>query len=112
MGRIPLLVALLSAMLVAALPSVAVHGSWWEMDTVGDNDDSFGLFQMRRPHHCCLPFMRDSAAFNADPYGGIMRAYYDGRMKWLNSPDLRPDNGRVHRAGDLWGSIGAWASGR
>lgn len=94
------------------LRAVAVHESWWEMDTLGDNGDSFGIFQVRRPYHCCLPFMRDSTAFNADYYGGIMRAYYDGEMDWLNNPDVRPDNGRTYRAGDLWGSIGAWVSGR
>ena len=94
------------------LRAVAVHESWWEMDTLGDNGDSFGIFQVRRPYHCCLPFMRDSTAFNADYYGGIMRAYYNGEMDWLNNPDVRPDNGRTYRAGDLWGSIGAWVSGR
>ncbi len=94
------------------LRSVAVHESWWEMDTLGDNGDSFGIFQVRRPYHCCLPFMRDSTAFNADYYGGIMRAYYDGKMDWLNNPDVRPDNGRTYKAGDLWGSVGAWVSGR
>ncbi len=81
------------------LRSVAVHESWWEMDTLGDNGDSFGIFQVRRPYHCCLPFMRDSTAFNADYYGGIMRAYYDGKMDWLNNPDVRPDNGRKYKAG-------------
>lgn len=33
-------------------------------------------------------------------------------MTWLNNPDVRPDNGRPYRPGDLWGSIGAWVSGR
>jgi len=94
------------------LRSVAVHESWWEMSTLGDNGDSFGIFQVRRPYHCCLPFTRDSTAFNADYYGGIMRAYFDGKMDWLNNPDVRPDNGRTYRAGDMWGSIGAWVSGR
>lgn len=95
-----------------AMRAVAVHESWWEMSTLGDSGDSFGIFQVRRPYHCCLPFMRDSTAFNADYYGGIMRAYYDGKMDWLNNPDVRPDNGRRYRAGDYWGSVGAWVSGR
>jgi hypothetical protein len=82
--------------------------SWWEMDIVGDDGDSFGLFQMRRPYHCCLPQMRDSTAFNADYYGGIIRAYYDGRMGWLNTVE----RGRDYGPGDLWGSVGAWFSGR
>lgn len=95
-----------------ALRAVAVHESWWQMSTLGDAGDSFGIFQVRRPYHCCLPFTRDSTAFNADYYGGIIRAYYDGKMGWLNNPDVRPGNGRRYKAGDFWGSVGAWVSGR
>ena len=94
------------------LRAVAVHETWWDNHVVGDNGDSFGLFQVRRPFHCCLPFIRDSTAFNADYYGGIMRAYYDGKQDWLNNPDVASENGRTYRAGDLWGSVGAWYSGR
>jgi hypothetical protein len=90
------------------LRSVAVVESWWRMSTVGDNGDSFGLFQMRRPYHCCLPFMAKDAAFNADYYGGILRSYYDGKQTWLNTVD----RGRQYKAGDVWGSVGAWFSGR
>lgn len=94
------------------LRAVAVHETWWDNNFVGDNGDSFGLFQVRRPYHCCLPFIQNSTAFNADYYGGIIRAYYDGKQSWLNNPDVAPQNGRKYRAGDLWGSIGAWYSGR
>jgi hypothetical protein len=90
------------------LRAVAVVESWWDMDAVGDGGDSFGLFQMRRPYHCCLPEMRDSTAFNADYYGGIIRAYYDGKMEWLNTVE----RGRDYAPGDFWGSIGVWVSGR
>jgi hypothetical protein len=97
------------------LRAVATVESWWKMSTVGDNGDSFGLYQVRRPYHCkgsvCRQFRRD-AAFNADYYGGILRAYYDGRQDWLNDPGVRQDNGKVYRRGDLWGSVGAWFSGR
>ena len=58
------------------------------MSTLGDNGDSFGLFQVRRPFHCTEPGcqqFRDDAAFNADYYGGILRAYYDGKQSWLNT---------------------------
>lgn len=89
--------------------AVAVVESYWVMSTLGDNGDSFGLFQMRRPYHCCLPFMRDDAAFNVDYWAAIIRAFYDGRQTWLNTVD---GNGRGYTAGDLWGSLGAWASGR
>ena len=58
------------------------------MSTVGDNGDSFGLFQVRRPFHCTEPVceqFRDDAALNADYYGGILRSYYDGKQGWLNT---------------------------
>lgn len=94
------------------LRAVAVHETWWDNNFVGDDGDSFGIFQVRRPYHCCLPFMRDSTAFNADYYGGIIRSYYDGKQDWLNNPDVAVDNARRYRPGDLWGSVGAWYSGR
>jgi len=100
------------------LRAVAVKETTWDMDYLGDYNsvtqryDSFGIFQVRRPYHCCLPFMRDSTAFNADYYGGIIRAYFDGKQDWLNNPDVAPDNGRKYRPGDLWGSVGAWYTGR
>jgi hypothetical protein len=88
--------------------AVATVESWWHMSTVGDGGDSFGLMQMRRPYHCCLPLMQDDTAFNVDYYGAILRAYYAGKQGWLNTTP----RGRDYRAGDLWGSIGVWASGR
>ena len=95
------------------LRAVATVESWWRMSTVGDNGDSFGLFQVRRPFHCrgtlvCGLFRHD-AALNADYYGSIIRSYYDGRQTWLNTVS---GNGARYAAGDLWGSIGAWFSGR
>ena len=92
------------------LRAVAVVESWWRQSAVGDNGDSFGLFQVRRPYHCwgrCL-IARRSTAFNADYYGGIIRAYFDGRMGWLNTVE----RGKRYRPGDLWGSVGAWFAGR
>jgi hypothetical protein len=95
------------------LRAVATVESWWRMSTVGDNGDSFGLFQVRRPFHCrepvCAQF-RDDAALNADYYGGILRSFYDGRQRWLDT--VAGENGRRYRRGDLWGSVGAWFSGR
>ena len=88
--------------------AVAVQESWWRMSAVGDDGDSFGIMQMRRPYHCCLPLMRRSTAFNADYWGAIIRAYYDGRMTWLNDVE----RGRDYAPGDLWGSVGAWFAGR
>ena len=91
--------------------AVAAVESWWDMDTVGDNGDSFGLYQVRRPYHCLgdCRIARYFTAFNADYYGAIIRSYFDGRQTWLNTVS---GNGRRYRAGDLEGSLGAWYSGR
>jgi hypothetical protein len=93
--------------------AVAAKETWWRMSHVGDNGDSFGLFQVRRPYHCrgtriCGLFRRD-AALNADYWGSIIRSYFDGRQTWLSTV---AGNGAPYVAGDLWGSIGAWFSGR
>ena len=88
--------------------AVAVVESWWKMSTRGDEGDSFGLMQVRRPYHCCLPFIKTSTAFNVDYYGGILSAYYHGKQEWLNTVE----RGKRYKAGDLWGSVGVWASGR
>ena len=94
--------------------ATAVVKSWWDVDMVGDNGDSFGMFQEDAAAVSLLPAeeMRDSTAFNADYYGGIVRAYFDGKQSWLNNPDVAPDNNGRYAAGDLWGSVGAWFDGR
>jgi hypothetical protein len=91
--------------------AVATVESWWEMSTLGDNGDSFGLYQVRRPYHCWgeCRIARYFTAFNADYYGGIIRSYFDGLQTWLRR---ETDNGKPYRAGDLQGSMGAWYSGR
>ena len=92
------------------LRAVAVVESWWRMSTVGDNGDSFGIFQVRRPYHCLgkCRIARRYTAWNADYYGGILRSYFDGNEKWLNTVE----RGREYEPGDLWGSAGAWFAGR
>jgi hypothetical protein len=91
--------------------AVATVETWWVHSFVGDEGDSYGLYQVRRPYHCWgkCKIMRYFTAFNADYYGGIVRAYFDGLQTWLHR---EPDNGKPYRAGDLWGSMGAWYSGR
>jgi hypothetical protein len=89
--------------------AVAAVESWWHMSMNGDSGDSFGLFQIRRPYHCCDFLAANDTAFNADYYGAIIRSYYDGHQTWLNTVS---GNGASYRAGDLWGSVGAWFSGR
>jgi hypothetical protein len=88
--------------------AVAAVESYWKMAAVGDGGLSFGLFQMKKTYHCCLPLSSKYSAFNADYYGGILRSYYDGRQKWLNDEE----RGEQYRAGDLWGSVGTWYAGR
>lgn len=94
------------------LRAVASIESWWRMSTNGDNGDSFGLFQVRRPYHCqgiVCDWFHDDAAFNADYYGAILRSYYDGAETWLNTV---AGNGASYHRRDLWDSVGAWFSGR
>jgi hypothetical protein len=88
--------------------AVAAVESHWNMSAVGDAGLSFGIFQMKRTYHCCLPLSSKYTAFNADYYGGILRAYYDGHQTWLNDVE----RGERYRAGDLWGSVGSWYAGR
>ena len=88
--------------------AVAYVESNWKMSAVGDGGLSFGIFQMKRTYHCCVPLSSRYTAFNADYYGGILRAYFDGRQTWLNDVE----RGGRYRAGDLWGSVGAWYAGR
>jgi hypothetical protein len=84
--------------------------SWWRQSTVGGHGSSFGLFQVRAPFHCPgkCKIARRSTAFNADAYGAVIRAYFDGKQAWLNTVP----HGRPYSAGDLWGSLGAWFAGR
>ncbi len=78
------------------------------MSAVGDGGLSFGIFQMKRTYHCCVPLSSKYTAFNADYYGAILRAYYDGRQTWLNDVE----RGERYHAGDIWGSVGSWYAGR
>jgi hypothetical protein len=93
---------------VNVVRAVAVQESWWRMSAVGDDGDSFGLMQVRRPYHCCPFLAQRSTAFNVDYWGAIIRSYYDGQARWLNTVE----RGERYRAGDLWGSVGVWVSGR
>ena len=88
--------------------AVAAVESYWKMSAVGDGGLSFGIFQMKRTYHCCVPLSSKYTAFNADYYGAILRAYYDGRQTWLNDVE----RGERYRGGDLWGSVGSWYAGR
>ena len=88
--------------------AVAAVESYWKMSAVGDGGLSFGIFQMKKTYHCCPPLSSKYTAFNADYYGAILRAYYDGRQRWLNDVE----RGERYRAGDVWASVGSWYAGR
>ena len=88
--------------------AVATVESYWNMSAVGDGGLSFGIFQMKKTYHCCPPLSSRYTAFNADYYGAILRAYYDGKQKWLNDVE----RGERYGPGDLWGSVGSWYAGR
>lgn len=105
--------------------------SWWRMDTQGDlgSDptrcapghgigvdgkpgqcpESWGLLQIRYPYNqAAFPDAIRSSAFNADWAYASFRSCYEGQMTWLNTVE------RVgtYQAGDLWGCVGVWFSGR
>ncbi|HYH59218.1 MAG TPA: transglycosylase SLT domain-containing protein [Thermoleophilaceae bacterium] len=88
--------------------AVAYVESRWRMNAVGDGGLSYGLFQLKKTYYCCVEFTSRMSAFNADYYGAILRAYYDGRETWLNDME----RGERYTRGDLWGSIGAHYAGR
>jgi hypothetical protein len=88
--------------------AVAAVESYWKMSAVGDGGLSFGIFQMKKTYHCCPPLSSKYTAFNADYYGAILRAYFDGRQTWLNDVE----RGERYHAGDMWGSVGSWYAGR
>jgi autotransporter family porin len=103
--------------------------SWWHWDTKGDwtSDqsachpslrtttatcpESFGLGQVRYLYHGAA-FANDNAlrssAHNLDYTYSIWRGCYEGQYGWLNTVD----RGATYAAGDLWGCLGVWFSGR
>jgi autotransporter family porin len=90
--------------------AVATRESNWRQAFVGDQGQSYGLMQIKRTAwHGTWPIARQSTPFNLDFYGAVLRYYYDGQATWLNDVS---GNGAHYQAGDLWGSVGAWFSGR
>jgi hypothetical protein len=90
-----------------------VKESYWKMSTVGDNGESFGVGQVRVPFHGSAfqyPQVnaRNSTAYNLDYTYAVWRACYEGVYTWLNTVE----RGRDYAAGDVWGCLGLWFSGR
>jgi hypothetical protein len=87
--------------------------SWWLQSANGDNGDSWGLMQVRHPYFD-FAFNNDvgdaktSSACNLDIALAARRNCFEGNETWLNTV---PHTG-TYAAGDLWGCVGTWFSGR
>jgi hypothetical protein len=114
--------------LVAAQAAIE---SWWHQTALGDFGtdparcppghglgvdgtpnkcpESYGILQNRYPYEqSTWPAIGSSTAGNADTAYGIWRACFEGYESWLNTVD----RGSQYAAGDAWGCIGRWYSGR
>ena len=89
-----------------------VKESYWYQSTNGDAGESWGLGQVRdTSHQSAFQYSvnaRTSSAYNLDYTYATWRACYEGVYTWLNTVER---NG-TYRAGDVWGCIGVWFSGR
>ncbi len=91
-----------------------IKESYWYMSTVGDGGESFGLGQVRQPYHqeafqYSSVNARNSSAYNLDYTYASWRGCFEGEYGWLNQTSQR--NG-TYSAGDAWGCVGVWFSGR
>ena len=88
-----------------------VKESAWHQSAVGDNGESFGLGQVRCIYHaqaCVNDNAIRSSAYNVDYTYAVWRACYEGVFTWLN----QGERGQEYTAGDEWGCVGVWFSGR
>lgn len=90
-----------------------VKESYWYQSTNGDNGESWGLGQVRTTAHgsafqYAAVNARNSSAYNLDYTYASWRACYEGVYTWLNTVE---HNG-TYAAGDVWGCVGLWFSGR
>ena len=78
----------------------------------GQCPESIGLLQVRYPYHPTAFASADDAAvstaYNVDYAYANWRTCFEGGDSWLNT--LNPP--RPYQAGDLWGCLGVWSSGR
>jgi hypothetical protein len=105
--------------------------SWWQQGTLGDFGtdgsrcapgrglgvdgragqcpESFGILQNRYPYEqTAWPGIANSTAMNADLGYAIFRVCFEGYETWLNTVE----RGQNYAAGDVWGCVGRWFSGR
>ncbi|MEV0713103.1 hypothetical protein [Asanoa sp. NPDC050611] len=75
----------------------------------GECPESFGILQDRHPYQkSAWPGVARSTAMNVDLAYSIWRGCFEGYEGWLNEED----RGEPYRAGDQWGCVGRWFSGR
>jgi hypothetical protein len=75
----------------------------------GQCPESFGILQNRYPYEqVAWPGIARSTAMNADVAYAYWRACFEGYETWLNTLE----HGRDYTAGDMWGCVGRWFSGR
>lgn len=109
----------------------AAKESWWHQSNLGDwgpdasacapghglgadgkpglCPQSFGLLQNRYPYERgSWPGIATSTAMNADTAYAIWRVCFEGWESWLNNVE----RGSQYGAGDAWGCVGRWFSGR
>jgi autotransporter family porin len=110
----------------------AAKESYWNQDAAGDftsdpstcapgqavgaNHDhpdecaeSVGLMQVRYPYWgWAFPAAGTSSAYNLDVALAGRRNCFEGNDAWLNTAD----RGKDYAAGDIWGCVGTWFSGR
>jgi autotransporter family porin len=95
--------------------------SYWRQSTLGDCNKatqpetrgcaSVGLLQVQganipATHPGTWPAAMTSTAFNVDYALAVRRLCYDGKETWMRQFNA------TYAAGDLWGCIGKWFSGR
>jgi len=89
-----------------------IKESYWYQSANGDNGESWGLGQVRDTYHqSAFQYAvnaRTSSAYNLDYTYASWRACYEGNYTWLNTVER---NG-TYAAGDVWGCVGLWFSGR
>lgn len=75
----------------------------------GQCPESNGLLQIRWQYFReVYPEVETSTAYNADVAYAVWRSCFEGRETWLNTVE----RGRDYAAGDAWGCVGRWFSGR
>ena len=90
-----------------------IKESYWYQSANGDAGESWGLGQVRdTAHQSAFQYgsvnARNSSAYNLDYTYASWRACYEGVYTWLNTVER---NG-TYAAGDVWGCLGVWFSGR